>query len=99
MFFLEHRIQIETNKREMWRAVRDDHGIGHLGCDKTIDSIRMWLYFPGLKDKVSTYVTSCEYCQRVKNGSKFEKGCKSLTSIDVSNEVWYKMGIDLITIS
>ena len=38
---LEHHIRIETNEREMWRAVRDDHGTGHLGCDKTINSIQM----------------------------------------------------------
>ena len=77
--------------------MRDDHGTGHLGCDKTIDSISMWLYFPGLKDKVSTYVTSCEYCERVKTGSKFEKGSKTLITIDILNGVWYNMGIDLIT--
>ena len=94
---LEHYIRIETNKREMWRAVRDDHGTGHLGCDKTIDSIQMWLYFTGLKDKVSAYVTSCEYCQRVKSGLKFGKGCKSLTPMDILNRVWHKMDIDLIT--
>ena len=77
--------------------MRDDHGTGHLGHNKTIDSIQMQLYFPGLKDKVSAYVTSCEYCQRVKSGSKFKKGCKSLTPVDVPNGVWHKMGIDLIT--
>ena len=57
----------------MWRAVRDDHGTGHFGHDKTINSIQMQLYFPGLKDKVSAYVTSCKYCQRVKSGSKLKK--------------------------
>ena len=31
---LEHCIRIETNEREMWRAVRDDNGTGHLGHDK-----------------------------------------------------------------
>ena len=34
---------------------------------------------------------------RVKSGSKFEKGCKSLTPVDIPNGVWHKMGIDLIT--
>ena len=81
----------------MWKIIRDNHEIGHLGCDKTMDSIRMRVYFPGLKDKVSTYVTSCEYWQRVKTGLKFKKGCKTLTTGDVWNEVWYKTGIDLIT--
>ena len=81
----------------MWRAVRGDKRTGHLHCDKTIDIIRMWLYFPRLKDKVSAYVTSCKYCQRVKTGSKFKKGSKTLTPVFIPNEVWYKMGIDLIT--
>ena len=38
---LEHCIRIEANEREMWRAVKEDHGTGHLGHDKTIDSVQM----------------------------------------------------------
>ena len=35
--------------------------------------------------------------RELKVGQKFEKGCKSLTPVDILNGVWHKTGIDLIT--
>ena len=41
--------------------------------------------------------SSCEACQCVKSGSKFEKGGDKLKSIHVPLETWTQLGIDLIT--
>ena len=43
------------------------------------------------------FVDSCEACQCVKAGSKFEKGADKLKSIHVPLETWTQLGIDLIT--
>ena len=50
----------------------------HFEHDRTMESVRLWAYFPGMKSKISAYVMGCEACQMVKAGSKFEKGCKML---------------------
>ena len=43
------------------------------------------------------FVDSCEACQHVKAGSKFEKGGDKPKSIHVPLETWTQLGIDLIT--
>ena len=48
-------------------------------------------------NKVKQFVESCEACQCVKAGSKFEKGGDKLKSIHVPLETWTQLGIDLIT--
>ena len=43
------------------------------------------------------FVDSCEACQHVKSGSKFEKGGDKLKSVHVPHETWTQLGIFLIT--
>ena len=62
-----------------------------------MESVRLQMYFPGMKSKMISYVTSSEGCQRVKTGSKFKKGCKTLQPVDVPTQIWHICGIDLIT--
>ena len=55
--FTEWKVRIVTDKKEMWDIIRKDHGgikgsnkskaMGsHFGCDKIIESMRLWVYFP-----------------------------------------------------
>ena len=70
---------------------------GHFGRDKTVSLLSSKVYFPNITYKVKQFVDSCEACQRVKAGSKFEKGGDELKSIHVPLTTWTQLGIDLIT--
>ena len=92
---------------EQWKLVCMSHeGVGttveakamsgHFGRDKTVSLLSSKVYFPNITHKVKQFVDSCETCQRVKAGSKFEKGDK-LKSIHVPLETWTQLGINFIT--
>ena len=70
---------------------------GHFGRDKTVSLLSFKVYFPNITSKVKQFVDSCEACQCVKAGSKFEKGGDKLKSTHVPLETWTQLGIDLIT--
>ena len=70
---------------------------GHFGRDKTASLLSSKVYFLNITHKVKQFVDSCEACQCVKAGSKFEKGGDKLKSIHVPLETWTQLGIDLIT--
>ena len=93
---------------EQWRLVCMSHeGVsttvedkamsGHFGRDKTVSLLSSKVYFPDITHTVKQFVDSCEACQHVKAGSKFEKGGDNLKSIHVPLETWTQLGIDLIT--
>ena len=69
----------------------------HFGRDKTVFLLSSKVYFLNIAHKVKQFVDSCEACQCVKAGSKFEKGGDKLKSIHVSLETWTQLGINLIT--
>ena len=70
---------------------------GHFGRDKTVSLLTSKVYFPGITNKVKQFVESCEACQCVKAGFKFEKHGDKLKSIHVPLETWTQLGISLIT--
>ena len=47
---------------------------GHFGRDKSVQLLCSKVFFLNIKEKVSQFVNSCESCQRVKVGNKFDKG-------------------------
>ena len=95
-------------EKEQWRQISIYHdGIGssqesrstsgHFGRDKTLSLMASKMFFPKMKEKITSYVSSCERCQRVKAGSKFEKGGDKLKSIPVPHGIWVQIGIDMVT--
>ena len=93
---------------DQWRIIRECHeGVGnsvearamsgHFGRDKTVQFLCSKLFFPNIKEKVSQSVNSCESCQHVKAGNKFDKGGEKLKSMPVPYQTMNQLGIDLIT--
>ena len=93
---------------DQWRIIRECHeGVGnsvearamsgHFGRDKTVQLLCSKLFFPNIKEKVSQFVNSCESCQCVKAGNKFDKGGEKLKSVPVLYQTMNQLGIDLIT--
>ena len=106
-FFSVKYVPVIIDEKEQWRLVHMSHeGVGttveakamsgHFGRDKTVSLVTSKVYFPGITNKVKQFVDSCEACQHVKVGSKFEKGGEKLKSIHVPLETWIQLGIDLI---
>ena len=107
-FFSVKYVPVIINEEEQWRLVHMSHeGVGatveakamsgHFGRDKTVSLLSSKVYFPNITHKVKQFVDSCEACQCVKAGSKFEKGGDKLKSKHVPLETWTQLGIDLIT--
>ena len=93
---------------DQWRIIRECHeGVGnsvearamsgHFGRDKSVQLLCSKVFFPNIKEKVSQLVNSCESCQRVKAGNKFDKGGEKLKSVPVPYQTMNQLGIDLIT--
>ena len=58
-------------RQDVLRSFHDSHaGGGHLGIQKTFAAIRERYYFPGMCQIFSTYVTTCDLCQRIKTDRK-----------------------------
>ena len=107
-FFSVKYVLVIIDEEEQWRLVCMSHeGVGttveakamsgHFGRDKTVSLLSSKVYFPNITHKVKQFVDSWEACQRVKAGSKFEKGGDKLKSIHVPLETWTQLGIDLTT--
>ena len=107
-FFSVRYVPVIIDEEEQWRLVHMSHeGVGttveaktmsgHFGRDKTVSLLSSKVCFPNITHMVKQFVDSCEACQRVKAGSKFEKGGDKLKSIHVPLETWTQLGIDLIT--
>ena len=91
---------------DQWRIIKACHeGVGnsievrtmsgHFGRDKTTQLLCSKLFFPNIKDKVSEFVNSCEACQCVKAGNKFDKGGEKFKSVPVPYQTMNQLGIDL----
>ena len=107
-FFSVKYVPVIIDEEEQWRLVCMSHeGVGttveakamsgHFGRDKTVSLLSSKGYFPNITHKVKQFVDSCEACQHVIAGSKFEKGGDKLKSIHVTLETWTQLGINLIT--
>ena len=107
-FFSVKYVPVIIDEEEQWRLVCISHESvsttveakamsGHFGRDQTASLLTSKVYFPGITNKVKQFVDSCEACQHVKAGSKFEKGGDKLKSTHVPLETWTQLGIDLST--
>ena len=108
LYNLVRYVPVIIDEEEQWRLVHMSHeGVnttveartmsGHFGRDKTVSLLTSKVFFPGITNKVKQFVESCEACQCVKAGSKFEKGGDKLKSIHVPLETWTQLGINPIT--
>ena len=108
LYNLVRYVPVIIAEEEQWKLVCISHEAvdttveakamsGHFGRDKTVSLLTSKVFFPGITNKVKQFVESCEACQHVKAGSKFEKGGDKLKSIHVPLETWTQLGIDLIT--
>ena len=78
-------VPVIPEEKEQWRQISIYHEgtgntleskslSGHFGRDKTVALMTSKMFFPNMKQKIASFVNTCVSCQRLKSGSKFEKG-------------------------
>jgi len=67
---------------------------GHLGIDKTYDSLRRNYYWPKMGKDIHKFVTSCESCQRNKSDNQTPAGL--LQPLNTPTRRWEQVTMDFI---
>lgn len=67
---------------------------GHLGFDKTYDSLRKMFYWPQIAKDTRKYIDSCPECQRNKRPHQHPAGL--LQPLDIPTERWSHVTMDFI---
>ena len=68
---------------------------GHLGEEKTLDSVRRLFTWPGMGADVKEYVSTCPTCQATKSSSRRPAGL--LQPLPIPDKKWDQISMDLIT--
>lgn len=78
--------------------IREHHDTpfgGHLGIDKTLESVQRFYYWPNMRATVAEYVNTCDKCQRTKDVNQRPAGL--LHPIALPYQPWEQITMDLIT--
>jgi hypothetical protein len=78
--------------------IREHHDTpfgGHLGIDKTLESVQRCFYWPSMRQTVAEYINTCETCQRTKDSNQRPAGL--LRPIPLPENPWEQISMDLIT--
>lgn len=67
---------------------------GHLGFDKTYDSLRRTFYWPRLARDVKKYINSCDQCQR--NKPDLQRPAGLFMPLDIPSQRWDTVSMDFI---
>lgn len=76
-------------------SLHDEPMSGHLGIEKTLQSVRQRFFWKGMKADVNDFVASCVVCQKVKPSKKKTPGL--LKPISVPEIPWTVINTDFVT--
>ena len=65
---------------------------GHLGADKVYYNLKRDFYWPGMKDLITRYVSTCDTCQKNKSWTQRPYGLPQLTDVPFAN--WMVVSLD-----
>ena len=82
-------------KLTVTRRADDAKVVSHFGRDKTMELLTRNYYWPTLEDLVSTYVKTCDACQR--NKTARHKKYSRLQPQEVTYHPWEHISMDFIT--
>ena len=91
------RLAIPFNKALRTAILKEHHDAkiaGHLGIDKTCESIMRNFYWPKMIKDVRKYILSCDECQRNKNSNQTPAGL--LQPLTIPNQRWEHVTMDFI---
>src|SRR6185369_5885441 len=93
-----NRMAIPSSKQLQTLLLQEHHDIntaGHLGIDKTYESISRNFYWPKMIKDVKKYIGSCDTCQRNKGTNQQPAGL--LQPLAIPNQRWEQISMDFIT--
>jgi transposase InsO family protein len=77
------------------RQHHDDPVHGHPGVARTMEQIQRNYQFPGMKDKVASYIKKCADCQRNKHSTHAPYG--EMQPMELPSEPWSDISMDFVT--
>ncbi|KAL3675441.1 hypothetical protein R1sor_025389 [Riccia sorocarpa] len=95
--FKEGRVWIpqETSLRHTILAECHDSPIaGHVGIEKTLETLQRVFYWPKMKEDTANYVRSCGECQQIKATNQAPAGL--LQPLPIPSKRWEHISIDLV---
>ena len=90
------RIVVPHDEELKYRILYEAHGIAasaNLGREKTYSSVSQYYWWPKLYKWVSTYVRTCETCQRVKPSAH---AAAPLASLPIPSGCWESISMDFM---
>ena len=85
----------EALRKQCITECHDSPYSGHKGVAKTLDLLRRDYWWPGMRQDVIDYVTTCAACQRSKASNKKKAGALNPLNIPVGR--WHSVSMDFIT--
>ena len=98
LYYDETRLYVPADSALRTRILRECHDAptsGHLGKDKTVDSIKRRFYWPRMDADIVSYVIGCDECQRNKPSHQSKIGL--LQPLPIPGRPWSQVSLDLIT--
>lgn len=80
------------------RILQENHdtpNAGHFGFEKTYGTVARYYWWPNMAKYIKNFVSSCDYCQRVKSSNQPPVGL--LLPIAIPQERWEVISMDFIT--
>ncbi|PAA84541.1 hypothetical protein BOX15_Mlig014170g1 [Macrostomum lignano] len=80
-------------RQDLLQLLHDDPASGHLGTERTLARVVSRAWWPGLKDDVQHWVSSCEVCQRRKVPHQHQRA--PLQNNTVPSAPWEMVQVDI----
>uniref|UniRef100_A0A1I8HWL5 Integrase_H2C2 domain-containing protein n=1 Tax=Macrostomum lignano TaxID=282301 RepID=A0A1I8HWL5_9PLAT len=80
-------------RQDLLQLLHDDPASGHLGTERTLARVVSRAWWPGLKDDVQHWVSSCEVCQRRKVPHQHQRAPLQINT--VPSAPWEMVQVDI----
>jgi len=92
---VEDNVDIPNEERKKILQEFHEQPIGdHLGMNRTVDRIKLYTSWPGMKQDIEDYIRKCEVCQ---NNKIIQRKMKpSLKITDTPEIVWQNCSMDIV---
>ena len=70
--------------------------VGHLGRERTVELLRSYLFWPGIRKDVSKFIATFDSCQRIKAANQAPGGL--LQPLETPKVLWESFSMELITL-
>ena len=84
----------KTVKQKILEELHDSQTAGHLGYQKTVQTVNRGFWWQGITEDIKDYVFSCQKCQEMKTTKQSPSGL--LQPLPIPNRKWQNISMDFI---